>query len=77
MLSNQELSRNFVGPYLHQLRIFLTSTILIYPFIVFFDNNINTFRSFEMDFLFNKEIIKKNRDYAIKYHIYWIKYGPK
>lgn len=47
------------------------------PPAVFINGDTDTFRSYKVDHLLNKQIIKKERGYAVEYLVCWTGYGPK
>ena len=48
-----------------------------YPLYVFVDGDTDTLKSFEIDRLLNKRIIKRGKGLTIKYLICWTGYGPE
>lgn len=44
---------------------------------MFVEGDINSYKSFKIKHFFNKRVVKKNKDLAIKYLIYWTIYDPK
>lgn len=56
---------------------FFQISYLHQPFFIFVDDNTNNLKLFEINRLFNKQRIKKGKNLAIQYFIYWTSYGPK
>ena len=47
------------------------------PPAVFVDGDTNTAKSFKVDCLVKKRIVKKGKGRAVEYIVYWTGYGPK